>query len=124
MSLIGDALRQGIDVLSGAVGTTVFIWKGEAVPCIPSTVRDANRPQFGGFEDNSAVRLLVKLADWVSMDSTLITMDSTLVTMDSGTARPVVGRSVTFKGQTYRITEAILYHGDAAYSLRLEPSNR
>lgn len=121
MSIIADALRQGLDVLGTALDSPVFVWNGSSVPCVPSTFRDGNRPAFGGFEDLSQLRLVVKLSDWVAMDSSLITMDSTLVTMDSGVARPVVGRTVTYRGTVYRIVECVTYHGDAAYSLRLEP---
>lgn len=124
MSIIGDALRQGIDVLGAALGSPVFVWNGSSVPCVPSTLREANRPQFSGFEDLGSVRLLVKLSDWITFDSSLVTMDSTLVTMDGGTQRPVVGRLVTYRGVSYRITECVLYHGDSAYSLRLDPSNQ
>lgn len=121
MSIIADALRQGLDVLKDAAGSTSFIWKGVAVPCIRSTFRDGNKPAFGGFDDLALLRVIVSLEEWVTFDSTLITMDSTLFTMDNDRQVPVVGREVTFNGRAYRITEAITYHGDDAYSLRLEP---
>jgi len=102
----------------------VFVWNGASVACVPSTVREENKPQFGGFDDLGAVRLTVRLSDWFSADSTLVTADSTLYTSDSDGRRPVIGRKVEYQAETYRITAVTIHHGKAAYTLRLEKDNR
>ena len=124
MSAISTALRQGLSVLGTALGSPVFLWNGSLVACVPSTVREENKPQFGGFDDLGAVRLTVRLADWWTADSTLITADSTLYTADSDGRKPVVGRTVQYLGVTYRITAITMHHGNSAYTLRLEAPNR
>ena len=133
MNLIATSLQLGMTVLQGALGNPAFIWQGQLVRCLSTTITDANAVIAGGFQDNVSTRLLVKLEDWRLADSTLVTVDSTVWSCDVGSTpdrllqensglllqentdriiltfgkmMPVVGRTLIYDGRTLRIVSA------------------
>jgi hypothetical protein len=104
MTIIGTSLQQGMSVLAKLIGEPTFLWKGAAVDCIPANVQDANSVVAGGFQDDVQFRLLVKIQDWLSADSALVLIDDTVQVLDDERPRPIIGRTLTYKGRLYRIT--------------------
>lgn len=104
MTIIGTSLQQGMSVLAKLIGEPTFLWKGAAVDCIPANVQDANSVVAGGFQDDVQFRLLVKIQDWLSADSALVLIDDTVQVLDDERPRPIIGRTLTYKGRIYRIT--------------------
>ena len=105
MTIIGTSLQQGMSVLAKLIGEPTFIWKGSVVPCIPANVQDANSVMPGGFQDDVQFRLLVKVEDWMFADSTIILVDDTVMTLgEDEKPKPIIGRTLTYKGRLYRIT--------------------
>jgi hypothetical protein len=59
----------------------------------------------GGFQDDVQFRLLVKVEDWMFADSTIILVDDTVMTLgEDEKPKPIIGRTLTYKGRLYRIT--------------------
>lgn len=146
MNLIATSLQLGMTVLQGALGNPAFLWQGQTVRCLPTAITDANNVINGGFNDNVAVRLLVKLSDWRLADSTLVTVDSTVWGADVGSTAdrllqesgslilqentdrllltfgkmvPVVGRTLTYEGRVLRILSAKKDSSGGYYVLEL-----
>ena len=146
MNLIATSLQLGMTVLQGALGNPAFLWQGQTVRCLPTAITDANNVINGGFNDNVAVRLLVKLSDWRLADSTLVTVDATVWGADVGSTAdrllqesgslilqentdrllltfgkmvPVVGRTLTYEGRVLRILSAKKDSSGGYYVLEL-----
>jgi hypothetical protein len=106
MTTIGTSLQQGMSVLAKLIGEPTFLWKGAAVDCIPANVQDANSVVAGGFQDDVQMRLLVKIQDWLSADSAIVLVDDTVAVLgDDERPKPIIGRTLTYKGRLYRITQ-------------------
>lgn len=93
-----------MSVLAKLIGEPTFLWKGAAVDCMPANVQDANSVVAGGFQDDVQFRLLVKIQDWLSADSALVLIDDTVQVLDNERPKPIIGRTLTYKGRIYRIT--------------------
>lgn len=104
MTIIGTSLQQGMSVLSKLIGDPTFLWNGAAVDCIPANVQDANSVVAGGFQDDVQFRLLVKIQDWLAADSSIVLIDDTVAVLDDERPKPIIGRTLTYKGRLYRIT--------------------
>lgn len=103
MTIIGTSLQQGMSVLAKLIGEPTFLWKGAAVDCIPANVQDANSVVAGGFQDDVQFRLLVKIQDWRAADSSIVLVDDTVAVLDDERPKPIIGRTLTYKGRLYRI---------------------
>lgn len=103
MTIIGTSLQQGMSVLAKLIGEPTFLWKGAAVDCIPANVQDANSVVAGGFQDDVQFRLLVKIQDWLAADSSIVLLDDTVAVLDDERPKPIIGRTLTYKGRLYRI---------------------
>lgn len=103
MTIIGTSLQQGMSVLAKLIGEPTFLWKGAAVDCIPANVQDANSVVAGGFQDDVQFRLLVKIQDWLAADSSIVLVDDTVAVLDDERPKPIIGRTLTYKGRLYRI---------------------
>jgi hypothetical protein len=151
VNLIATSLQLGMTVLQGALGNPAFIWQGQLVRCLPTSITDANAVISGGFQDNLAARLLVKLDDWRLADSTLVTVDATVWSADVGSTAdklqlesgslllqentdrllltfgkmmPVVGRTLTYDGRVLRIVSAKRDASGGFYVLELSAKTR
>lgn len=103
MTIIGTSLQQGMSVLAKLIGEPTFLWKGAAVDCIPANVQDANSVVAGGLQDDVQFRLLVKIQDWLAADSSIVLIDDTVAVLDDERPKPIIGRTLTYKGRLYRI---------------------
>jgi hypothetical protein len=100
--------RMGLD------GRTppAFTWVGsdgtgaKEIPCVPSSVGRQVVIDPSGNEIEIDLTLIVRREQFTTMDSTLITIDSELYTMDNDTPTPVSGRTLVFRGVTYRVITA------------------
>lgn len=103
MTTIGTSLQQGMSVLAKLIGEPTFLWKSAAVDCIPASVNDSNSVVPGGMQDDVQMRLLVKIQDWIASDSSIVLIDDTVAVMDDERPKPIIGRTLTYKGRLYRI---------------------
>jgi hypothetical protein len=103
MTTIGTSLQQGMSVLAKLIGEPTFLWKGTAVDCIPASINDLNSVVAGGFQDDITCRLLVKVEDWTAADSSIVLVDDSINTVENDLTKPVIGRTLTYKGKLYRI---------------------
>ena len=106
LSLLGDEIAAGLTEMESLTGSQTFTWKGVEVVCVPSSLRVGQTIGVGGHEEEITLTLFVRRAHFVTADSTLITVDSNLYTMDSHMPTPVAGRTLAFRGVTYRILAA------------------
>jgi hypothetical protein len=91
---------------SGAVVAQSFTWKGASVPCVPTSIRRGTTVDVGGNFYEIDCTLFVRRNCFLTADSTIITVDSNLYTVDSDLPTPVAGRTLIFRGATYRIVSA------------------
>jgi hypothetical protein len=125
MNALSDLIQDGLRVMQGLTGDSVFLWTNSEgtqveVDCVPSSDRESNIPIAGGFSDESGFTLAVLFSDWITADSTVITVDSTLVTVDSdGKKHPMAGRKITFRGKRWRISSVTLSACGSHYELTL-----
>jgi hypothetical protein len=110
------------------LGSPVFYWLGRAIKCVPNTITETNALGMGGVEESISLRLFVILSDFqqaFTADSTTVTVDSEVWLVDSsGNRRPVTGRKVTFRGQSYRVTMTAGSADGEHIILTLGPENR
>lgn len=83
-----------------------FIWKEAAVDCIATSLAAGIVIDSEGNAITADFRLFVRCVKFLTADSTLITVDSDLYTTDSDLPTPVAGRTLIFRGRTYRIITA------------------
>ena len=103
MTTIGTSLQQGMAVLAKLIGSPSFTWNGTAVECVPASLNDANSVIVGGMQDDVQLRLLVKAQDWLSADSSIVVIDDSLAVLQDDRPRPLIGKTLTYKGRLYRI---------------------
>ena len=105
---ISDFNRSAMQSLGTSLGSPLFYWQGQPIPCVSNTITETNALAMGGVEESITLRLFVLLSDFrqvFTADSTTILVDSEVWTVDaSGNKRPVTGRKVTFRGRSYRVT--------------------
>lgn len=103
-SMIQGAINELMVDLSTSDGTPPqFIWKNISISCIPQLSESGALVVIGGIEATLSVVLTVRVADFLSADSTLITADNTFTTVDAGVTVPIVGKTVTFQSKIHRI---------------------
>jgi len=103
-SMIQGAVNELMADLADSDGTPPqFIWKGVSVSCIPQLSESGALVVIGGIEATLSAVLTVRVADFLSADSTLITSDNTFTTVDAGVTVPIVGKTVTFQAKIHRI---------------------
>jgi len=103
-SMIQGAVNELMADLADSDGTPPqFIWKGVSVSCIPQLSESGALVVIGGIEATLSAVLTVRVADFLSADSTLITADNTFTTVDAGVTVPIVGKTVTFQAKIHRI---------------------
>src|SRR5687768_10786367 len=122
------------DDIRGAVGelneliidgpeTGHFTWKGAEVPCVPGMIGRSAVAVPGGFEVMVQASILVDRDEFFSADDTLTTVDSELVTMDNNKPHPVAGRTLIYRGKTYKILTALASPCLSYYKLDLGDKN-
>lgn len=84
----------------------VFTWNGEEIPCSPTHESLETGIDTEGNPILTRLRLIVRRSAFLTADSTLVTVDSDLYTVDNDTPTPVSGRTLAFRGRTYRILRA------------------
>lgn len=99
-----DLERMEYDIGSGTPET--FTWKGVEVACVPTSIRRGLTIEVGGNFFEIDCTLFVRRNNFITADSTLITVDSELYTADSDLPTPVSGRTIVFRGRTYKILTA------------------
>ena len=106
LSILGDEIAAGLVEMESLTGSQTFTWKTVEVACTPSSLRVGQAIAVGGHEEEITLTLFVRRSHFITADSTLITIDSNLFTADSHMPHPVAGRTLTFRGQLYRILAA------------------
>ncbi len=102
---IGDLIRDGIDELMTDISdvTPKFTWNAVEIDCIPMMADTGALIVIGGIESTFTCSLIVRIRDFLSADSTLVTADSDIYTVDAGVPVPLVGKLVTFRQKSQRI---------------------
>jgi len=122
--------RAAIDLVAGLAeleeltGSETFTWKEAAVLCVARTLTATNAWEVGSLADNSTVRLYVRREVFLTVDSTLVTIDSELWTADNDMPHPVAGKTLVFRGKTWRINSAREAGTRSHYELDLSDSNK
>ena len=57
----------------------------------------------GGFDLEAALTLTVKLSEFLSSDTDVITADSEVYLSDNNLPTPAIGKTITYQGNQYRI---------------------
>ena len=83
--------------------TPKFTWNAVEIDCIPMMADSGALIVIGGIEATFTCALIVRIRDFLSADSTLVTVDSDIYTMDAGVPVPLVGKLVTFRQKSQRI---------------------
>lgn len=127
LSDLAEFLNDGIEELeeiTGFQGTPEeFTWKAIGIPCIANTISRGTVVTLGGFEAEIRFTLIVRRDNFFSADDTLITVDTELFTADDDRPHPVAGRTLIFRGWTYRILRAAEAPGRGHYALDLGDPN-
>jgi hypothetical protein len=100
---IADMTRSALATLRGDLENPTFTWKGAEIPCVPNSLGVGSIVEAGGFEMTVTLSLHVDRREFFSADSTLWFADSDLMTMDNDRPTPVSGKTLVYKGATYRI---------------------
>lgn len=94
----------------GEAAPVTFIWRPDTGPveviCVPNMAVRGTVLIIGGREVTVQFSLNVRVAYFLTVDSTLVTVDSELYTSDNDTPRPVAGMFLQFRGRDYRIFSA------------------
>jgi hypothetical protein len=98
--------EMGQEDEDGEIVAQTFTWKGAEVPCIPTSIRRGLSFEEGGNMVEIDCTLIVRRNEFLTVDTTLITVDSELYSADSDLPTPVAGRTLIFRGKTYRIITA------------------
>ncbi len=116
-----DLRRMENEIGSGTSPT--FTWKGVEVACVPTRSERGIEISNRGNMVEISLTLIVRRDHFLTADSTLITVDSELYTSDNLTPRPVAGRTLVFRGVTYRIITAKEVAPQSHYELTLADSH-
>lgn len=110
----------------GTWAPQTFTWKQAEIPCTPTSLRKGQLIELGGNLYTVDLTLIVRKDEFLTADSTLITVDSELFTADNDRPHPVAGRTLIFRGTTFRIITARESGPRSHYELSLadEGSNR
>jgi hypothetical protein len=112
MSLAQSILRDlqtierdlAVDVdADGLPQPQTFTWRNKEIPCVPGARSRGTTVAMAGFEVEFTMLILVRLAHFLTADTTLVTVDSDLFTADSDLPRPVAGLTLRFLGMEYKI---------------------
>lgn len=127
MSFKSD-IADVLDDLQGQLATdanpSTFTWRDTLeVPCVPGLAMRSSIVSPGGHEAVVQFALNVKLSEFQTVDSTVITVDSELYTADSDRPHPVAGRKLVYNGKTYKILSAGRDPSGAYYKLELGDKN-
>lgn len=95
--------RSALTTLRGDLESPTFTWKGAEVPCVPNSLGVGSVVEAGGYEMAVTLSLHVDRMEFFSVDSTLRFVDSDLMTTDNDKPTPVSGKTLVYKGATYRI---------------------
>lgn len=115
--------KAALTRLRSDLDSPTFTWKGTEVPCVPQTVGVLAVVSLGGFEMQVQATLRVELSEFLSADSTLISADSTLYTDDDDRPRPVTGKTLVFRGRTYKVGRVAVSPCNSYASLDLVDRN-
>lgn len=84
----------------------VFTWRGVEVKCVPTSETRGTTLEIGGFVETVSLTLYVDRAAFIASDATLTVVGEEIFTTDITQAVPVAGKTLLFKGRTYRIITA------------------
>jgi hypothetical protein len=116
---IAGGLEELEDELSFAGEVQTFTWKGAEIPCVPNQLNRGTVVVSGGFEAVVGFTLNVRRSNFLSADDTLTTVDGELWSADANRPHPVAGRTLTFRGKSYKILTATEDSSRAYYKLDL-----
>lgn len=105
-------------------GSESFTWKNKEVLCVAIREDITVENDDGGYTLRTALKLFVRKSYFLTVDSTLITIDSELYTADDDMPHPVSGRTLIFRGRTYRIVTAAEATGRSHYILSLQDPDK
>jgi hypothetical protein len=120
---ISDALGELEDELAFAGETQTFTWKRAEIPCVPNQLNRGTVVVSGGAEAVVGFTLNVRRENFFSVDDTLTTVDGEAWTSDGNKPHPVAGRTLIFRGKTYKILTATEDSSRAYYKLDLADRN-
>lgn len=103
---IATLTKAALTRLRGDLDSPVFTWKGAEIPCVPNMLGVGSIVAAGGYEMTTGLSLYVDRAEFLTVDSTLVSVDSELCTSDSNVPTPMSGKTVVYQGATYRIGTA------------------
>ncbi len=119
-----DGVNELLSDLGNASGVApFFVWQSVNIPCIPSHLDTGSETMIGGNVVEISVILTVRVSEFLSADSTLVTVDSTQYTVDSGALIPLVGKVVSFRQENLRILHSTLDASSAFFRLTLGSPN-
>ena len=89
MSPISKLLQKGISKQERQLGNPFFVYKGQKIPCAPSTVKSSRFMDAGGHLEDTQISLVVRKQLFLTVDDINITIDNSNFTVDShGTILP------------------------------------
>jgi len=103
---IATLMKAALVRLRGDLDSPVFTWKEAEIPCVPNTLGVGSIIAAGGYEFTISLTLYVDRENFLSVDSTLISVDSDLYTSDNDLRTPMSGKTIIYRGATYRIASA------------------
>lgn len=124
MSRIGDMTKGALAMLRGDLGQPTFTWKNAEIPCVPNSLSVGSTLSIGGFDMTVTLALFVTRDNFLSVDSTLISVDSEAYTVDNDKPVPMSGKTVVFRGGTYRIVTTKFTPDNEALTIYLGDKNR
>lgn len=102
--MIKDGINDLLDSLSNESGVApFFVWQSVNIPCLPSMIDSGATIVIGGLEATLSCTLHVRVKEFLTADSTLVTVDSEQFTVDAGVTTPVVGKLISFRQKNLRI---------------------
>ena len=103
---ISTLTKAALTRLRGDLDSPTFTWREASIPCVPNTLGIGSVIAVGGYEMTVGLSLYVDRAEFMSVDSTLISVDSELYTSDNDLPTPMSGKKITYRGTVYRIITA------------------
>ena len=92
--------ERDLSLTAGGAGQT-FTWNGVEIPCIPSTLKRGTQIQIGPSFYDVEFTLLVRYTHFITGDDDIAEPDEGAA--DSDLPHPWTGRTLVFRGWTYRV---------------------
>ncbi len=123
--MILDGMNDLLSSLSNASGVApFFVWQSVNVPCLPSMLDEGATIIVGGVEATLSCTLYVRVKEFLTADSTLVTVDSEQFTVDAGVMTPVIGKLISFRQKSLRIIGSSVDSSHTFFKLQLGSPNQ